>query len=209
MVRPTILNSDGVDFSFLIGIGSSTGGTEALKTVLTQLPEKIPPILIVQHIPPVFSKAFAERMNQLCPFEVKEAEDGESVTENKVLIAPGGRQMKVGLRNSLLHVIIDDSAPVNRHKPSVDVLFDSIALLQRKKVVAAILTGMGTDGAKGLLKLRHGGARTFAQDEATSVVYGMPKEAAKLGGVEKIISLDQVASNLLKACAFKKRNNAA
>jgi two-component system chemotaxis response regulator CheB len=194
---------DDVDHSYLICIGSSTGGTEALKSILTRFPAKIPPVLIVQHIPTVFSKAFADRINQLCPFEVKEAEDGDHVTSNTVYIAPGGKQMKVfrygGIKDEI-RIIIEDSPPVNRHKPSVDFLFDSVAVLQRQKVVATILTGMGSDGAKGLLKLKECGAKTFAQDEASSVVYGMPKEAARLGAAQQIVSLNDMPYYLIESC---------
>ena len=190
-----------IDKSYLIAIGSSTGGTEALKHVLTMMPDQIPPIVIVQHIPAVFSKAFADRMNTLCNFTVKEAEDGDLVVNNHVYIAPGGKQMKLSDKGGVIRVIIDDAAPVNRHKPSVDYLFDSIAEFSRKKLVAGILTGMGADGAKGLLKLKQKGARTFAQDESSSVVYGMPKEAYKIGAVDKVVHIDLVAETILKACS--------
>jgi two-component system chemotaxis response regulator CheB len=200
--RTPVTPAQPVDMDSLIAIGSSTGGVEALREVLTQLPEKIPPIVIVQHIPAVFSKAFADRMNTLCPFTVKEAENNETVTANKVLIAPGGLQMNLRQAADGLRVGIVDAEPVNRHKPSVDYLFDSIVALKHTKVVAAILTGMGGDGARGLLKLRQSGARTLAQDEATCVVYGMPREAAKLGGAEEVVPLPQVAAVLLKFCQF-------
>ncbi len=203
------LSTRGIDFSYLIAIGSSTGGTEALKTILIHLPEQIPPIIIVQHIPPVFSKAFADRMNQLCSFEVKEAEDGDLVEPNRVLIAPGGKQMSVQQIGEKLKIIINDAPPVNRHKPSVDFLFDSIAALKRKRVTAAILTGMGADGARGLVKLRKNGASTFAQDEATSIIFGMPKEALRLGGAEKAVPLDQIATHLLNACRSSSHRNIA
>lgn len=199
------INTNDIDLNFLIAIGSSTGGTEALKTVLTALPSKIPPIVIVQHIPPVFSKAFADRMNSLCAFQVKEAEDGDIVEPSKVLIAPGGKQMKIISKNGQLKILIDDSAPVNRHKPSVDVMFDSVVQLPLTKVTAAILTGMGADGAKGLLKLRKKGAATIAQDEATSVVYGMPREAAKIGAAEKILPLQEIAHALLESCSIRSK----
>jgi two-component system chemotaxis response regulator CheB len=189
-----------MDPSYLIAIGASTGGTEALRDVLVALPKEIPPILIVQHIPAFFSKALADRLNQLVSFEVKEAENGEKVTNNKVLIAPGGKQMKIVERGGEFQIDINDSAPVNRHKPSVDYLFDSVVNLRRKKVVAAILTGMGDDGAQGILKLRKSGALTIGQDEATCVVYGMPREAAKLGALEKVAPLDQIAMNLIRGC---------
>lgn len=189
-----------VDKGSLIAIGSSTGGVEALREVLTAMPEGIPPVVIVQHIPPVFSRSFAERMNTLCAFTVKEAEDGELLEPNKVIIAPGAQQMAIRRSGEALRVEILDAPPVNRHKPSVDFMFDSIAALKRSKVAAAVLTGMGADGAQGLLKLRQTGARTLAQDEASSVVYGMPREAARLGGAEEIVALHQVAETLLKYC---------
>lgn len=189
-----------IDLSSLILIGSSTGGTEALKVVLTALPDKIPGILIVQHIPPVFSKAFADRMNGLCPFEVKEAADGDVVIPNRVLIAPGGFQMKIRDRRGEVVVGIEDGDPVNRHKPSVDFLFDSAAQLKSRRMTAAIMTGMGADGAQGLLKLRQGGARTLAQNEETCTVYGMPREAAKLGAAERIVALDDIAKVLIEFC---------
>ena len=187
-----------VDNSRLIVIGSSTGGTEALKQVLTSMPAEIPATLIVQHIPAVFSKAFADRMNSLCPFEVKEAEDGDEVLPNRVLIAAGGKQMRVTLTSSgVLKVVVDDTAPVNRHKPSVDALFDSVAVLKNRKITAAILTGMGADGAKGLLALKKIGAATMAQDEATCVVYGMPKEAVKLGAADRVLPIGEIAQGLM------------
>jgi two-component system chemotaxis response regulator CheB len=193
------------DSSFLIVIGSSTGGTEALKQVLTMLPEHIPPILIVQHIPPVFSAAFADRMNQLCRFNVREARDGDDVVPDQVLIAPGGKQMKVKAAPAGMRIVIEDSAPVNRHKPSVDCLFDSVADLKPKKLVGAILTGMGADGAKGLLRLKGLGAHTIAQDEATCVVFGMPREAIRLGAAQEILPIDKIAERLLHATRKKER----
>ncbi|MBC7692119.1 MAG: chemotaxis response regulator protein-glutamate methylesterase [Methylotenera sp.] len=190
----------------IVAIGSSTGGTEALKVVLTQLPEKIPPILVVQHIPAVFSKAFADRLNQLCPFEVKEAQDGDEVLPNQVLIAPGGLQMSLIRSGPGLRVKIEDSAPVNRHKPSVDVLFDSVAELVGKRAVGVILTGMGADGSKGLLKMRNAGARTIAQDQESCVVFGMPAEAIKLGAACEVHSLNVISGAMLK---FLRRQSAA
>ncbi len=189
--------SGNLDLDSLLLIGASTGGTEAIRAVLTALPEQIPPVLIVQHIPPVFSKAFADRMNQLCPFEVREAVDGAVVEPGHVWIAPGGTQMTVEQRGGQLCIKIDPSAePMNRHKPSVDALFLSAAKLKRRKRAAAILTGMGADGARGLLALKESGAQTLAQDEASCVVYGMPREAARLGAAQKIVALSDVASQL-------------
>ena len=189
-------------------IGSSTGGTEALREILTALPKQIPPIVIVQHIPPVFSKAFADRLNSLCEFEVKEAVDGDAVIPNRVLIAPGGMQMSLREASGTLFVKIENSAPVNRHKPSVDVLFDSAVKIKSRKFVAGILTGMGADGAKGLLALRSAGARTFAQNEASCVVYGMPREAVKINAAEKIVALDDIAAQLVSFCQETKRKTA-
>jgi two-component system, chemotaxis family, protein-glutamate methylesterase/glutaminase len=203
--QPRPAQAGEMDLGYLLLLGSSTGGTEALKHVLTGLPESIPPILIVQHIPPVFSKAFAERMNQLCPFEVKEGSDGDEVCPGRAIIAPGGMQMRVVMGSQGLRIVVEDTPPVNRHKPSVDVLFDSAVALNRKNMLAGILTGMGGDGARGLLKLRAKGARTFAQDEATSVVYGMPREAARLGAAEKIVALGDVAPLLQSWAVPRKR----
>jgi two-component system chemotaxis response regulator CheB len=177
----------------LIVLGSSTGGTEAIREILTAMPDKIPPMLIVQHIPAVFSLAFAKRMDDLCPFEVKEAENGDEVRANRVLIAPGGQQMKMVHKNGKTFVEINDDAPVNRFKPSVDYLFASVAKSLYCHTVGVILTGMGKDGAKGMLELRNLGVRTIAQDEETSVVFGMPKEAINIGGAEFVEALGNIA----------------
>ncbi len=204
-IRPLSTARGVWDPGSVIALGASTGGTEALREVLTAMPAKIPPIVIVQHIPPVFSRAFAERLGQLCPFAVKEAEDGDTLIPDRVLVAPGGTQMKV-VRDPKggLRVRITDDAPVNRHKPSVDYLFFSVAELVGAKTVGAILTGMGADGAQGLLRLRRAGARTLSQDEATSVVYGMPKAAMELGASEQAFPLEQVAAALMAALPAKK-----
>lgn len=194
---PAVQINDTVDMHRIIAIGSSTGGTEALRVVLTQLPENIPPILIVQHIPPVFSKAFAERMNGLCRFEVKEAEHNDEVKPNRVLIAPGGLQMRIVRDGYNYRVVVEDTPPVNRHKPSVDVLFNSVAEEVGGSAIGAILTGMGADGARGLLAMRNKGSRTIAQDEETCVVYGMPREAALMGGAELVKPLPDIARELL------------
>jgi two-component system chemotaxis response regulator CheB len=194
---PTPHLSTPTDFKQVIAIGSSTGGTEALRELMAGLPDQIPPIVVVQHIPPVFSKAFAMRMNELFAFDVKEAEDGDILRPNLVLIAPGGRQMSLKPSpQGKFRVVIEDSAPVNRHKPSVDVLFDSVHSHLGNRVLGVILTGMGADGAKGLLKLRQAGCRTIAQDEASCVVFGMPREAIKINAAEFIVPLDQIATRL-------------
>lgn len=185
----------------LILIGASTGGTEAIRQVLTALPEKVPPILIVQHIPPVFSKAFADRMNQLCAFEVLEAQDGMAVQPGRAIIAAGGTQMGVKFDSGQrMKITVDPLAEtVNRHKPSVDYLFHSVARLgSSAQGVSVVLTGMGNDGAAGLKGLRDGGWRTIAQDEESSVVFGMPREAIRLGGAEKVVSLENVAAEIVE-----------
>ena len=184
--------------SRLIAIGSSTGGTEALKDLLLQLPDEIPPIVCVQHIPPVFSAAFAERLNQLCPFEVKEAQDGDELKPGRVLIAPGGIHMSLEIKGGVTRARLQDTPPVNRHKPSVDVLFESVAQLFSSSAIGVILTGMGADGAKGLLSMRQKGAKTVAQNEKTCVVFGMPREAIRLGAAMEVRPLDGIGETLLQ-----------
>ncbi len=201
---PTVQVKGDLDLSRIIAIGSSTGGTEALRVVLTQLPANIPPIVIVQHIPPVFSRAFSERMNTLCRFEVKEAENNDEVKPNRVLIAPGGLQMRIVRDRSTYRVVVEDAPPVNRHKPSVDVLFNSIATEVGANSIGVILTGMGADGARGLLAMRNKGSRTIAQNEETCVVYGMPREAVSMGGTELVKPLPEIVREILQlACETK------
>jgi len=189
----------------VVCIGSSTGGTEALRQVFLNFPAEIPPVVVVQHIPPVFSLAFAKRLNELLPFEVKEAVDNDEVRANRILIAPGGFQMKVKEIEGVLRVKITDDAPVNRFKPSVDYLFESCASVLGKRAIGVILTGMGSDGAQGLLKMRQAGAKTIGQDEATCVVYGMPRAAAEVGAVEAVRPLDQIAFQIWDDLAPTKR----
>jgi two-component system chemotaxis response regulator CheB len=196
--EPLCRSEGNIDLTRVIAIGSSTGGTEALRVLMSGLPADIPPIVVVQHIPPVFSKAFAVRMNELFPFEVKEAEDGDLVQANRILIAPGGQQMSIVKTRDQLRIQIRDTAPVNRHKPSVDVLFDSVAKELGNQALGAILTGMGTDGAKGLLKMRQAGAHTVAQDEASCIVFGMPREAIHIGAAAVTLPLSKIASHLMK-----------
>lgn len=181
----------------MILLGSSTGGTEAIRDILTRMPAEIPPMLIVQHIPAVFSLAFAKRMNELCPFEVKEAEDGDEVKKNRVLIAPGGTQMRFEHRSGKTHVRITDDEPVNRFKPSVDYMFLNSLEHLYTHTLAVILTGMGRDGAKGMLELRKKGVRTIAQNEETCVVFGMPKEAINIGAAEFVEPLEGIAERLV------------
>lgn len=183
---PTRLNTT----DRVIAIGTSTGGTIALESILTRLPQNIPGIVIVQHMPEKFTAAFAERLNNLCEIEVREAKNGDRVLEGCALIAPGGYHTQV-VRNGAFYVTeVFDAPPVNRHKPSVDVLFRSVAKSAGHNALGMILTGMGDDGARGLLVMKQAGAKTVAQDEATSIVFGMPKEAIKLGAADKVCSLD-------------------
>lgn len=178
-------------------LGSSTGGTQALTRIFTSLPKQIPPTFVVQHIPPVFSKSFADSLNNLCGFTVKEAENNEVALPNHVYIAPGGQQMAIKSINGQLRIVTNDDAPLNRFKPSVDYLFNSVAQLEGIKIVAGILTGMGKDGAQGLLKLKKAGATTIAQDEATCAVFGMPRAAIELNAVDHVLPLDSWSEKLL------------
>ena len=192
----------------VICIGASTGGTEALRDVLVDLPENTPGIVIVQHMPERFTAAFARRLDSLCRLEVKEAEDGDQVQRGRVLIAPGGRHML--LRRSGLHYSVDvvDGPAVSRHRPSVDVLFRSAAYNAGRNAMGVILTGMGDDGARGLLEMRESGATTVAQDEESSVVFGMPKEAIALGAAGKVVSLRRVAQEILGYASRTMRESA-
>ena len=177
----------------LVAIGTSTGGTQALEVVLTQLSRTVPGIVVVQHMPEKFTAAFAARLNQLCQIEVMEAQNGDRVIPGRALIAPGGRHMVVKQKGAQYHVEILDAPPVNRHRPSVDVLFRTVAKCAGANALGIIMTGMGDDGALGLKEMHDAGAETIAQDEKSCVVYGMPKEAVKLGATDKIIPLSQIA----------------
>jgi len=187
-------------------LGASTGGTQALTRVLTSLPAKIPATLIVQHIPPVFSKSFADSLNSLVPFTVKEAEDGEVVRADCAYVAPGGLQMGIVYNNGKLCISLRDSEPVNRFKPSVDYLFNEISKIKGFQIVAGILTGMGRDGSKGMLELKNYGAWTFAQNEESCAVYGMPRAAIESGATSRSIPLDEIAHELLSASQSFKKN---
>ncbi|MGA2878415.1 MAG: chemotaxis response regulator protein-glutamate methylesterase [Bryobacteraceae bacterium] len=197
---PLVLS--GACSSTVIAIGASTGGTEALREVLTGLPANMPGILIVQHIPPVFSLAFANRLNDLCRLRVKEAADGDRLTAGLVLIAPGNFHMTLRKAGPGYQVSIQDGPRVCYQRPSVDVLFDSVAEVAKGDAIGAILTGMGSDGAQGLLKMKRAGARTLAQDEASCVVFGMPREAIRMGAVDHIVPLHRVAAELAALSAM-------
>lgn len=190
--------STAFDANAIIAIGASTGGTEALKEVLMHLPPNSPGIVITQHIPPVFSRAFAQRLNEICPMEVKEAADGDVVAPGRALIAPGNFHMLLRKGPEGYRVQVKDGPQVCYQRPSVDVMFSSVADVAGAATVAAILTGMGSDGAQGMLKLKRAGARTIAQDEASCVVFGMPREAIKLGVVDKVVPLNHVAGTILR-----------
>lgn len=196
-IRRSAIKSKNFEKRSLVVLGASTGGTEAIREVLQSLPATIPPILIVQHIPPVFSAAFANRLNDICPFRVHEAKEGEEVLENNVYVAPGGTQMGLRSVDGKMIIHITNDAPVNRHKPSVDYLFKSVAEAKLPRVTAVILTGMGGDGSQMMKRLRDQGAHTIAQNEETSVVFGMPKEAIRLGGAEFVLGIDEIAQKIL------------
>lgn len=181
----------------VIAIGASTGGTEAVKDVLELLPPNTPPILITQHMPEHFTKMWAERLNSLCRISVKEAEDGDSVLPGHALVAPGNYHMTLVRSGARYTVRINQNPPVNRHRPSVDVMFDSVAQYAGANTAGVILTGMGGDGAKGMLAMQQAGAYTIAQDEASCVVFGMPKEAIKLGGVDKVLPLAEIPAAIM------------
>ncbi len=182
----------------IVAIGTSTGGTQALESVLTALPATAPGIVIVQHMPEKFTASFAERLNGLCEIDVFEAKDGQRVVPGRALIAPGGRHMLLKRSGAQYHVEVVDGPVVNRHRPSVDVLFRSVAKFAGGNALGVIMTGMGDDGARGLKEMHEAGARTIAQDEETCVVYGMPKEAVKLGAVDRILPLQHIAGALLQ-----------
>jgi two-component system chemotaxis response regulator CheB len=185
----------------LILLGASTGGTEALREILMRLPAGLPPICIVQHIPQNFSHAFAERLNSVSAIHVKEAQDGDALEPGAAFVAPGDRHMLLARKSSgRLFLQVRDGQKIMHHRPSIDLMFESAAAVAGPGAVAGLLTGMGRDGASGLLKLRQSGAKTFAQDEKTSVVYGMPRAAADIGAAEKILPLCDMAAHIVRAC---------
>ncbi len=177
----------------VIAVGASTGGTEALKVFLEALPLDAPGIVIVQHMPEHFTRSFANRLNDLCRITVKEAQNGDTVIRGQALIAPGNRHLLLKRSGARYYVDLNDGLPVNRHRPSVDVLFRSVASYAGKNAIGIIMTGMGNDGAQGLLEMKNAGAYTIAQDERSCVVFGMPKEAIGLNAVDKVMSLEQIA----------------
>jgi two-component system chemotaxis response regulator CheB len=190
--RSTLHTTDRV-----IALGASTGGTEAIRTVLCDMPEDCPGVVVVQHMPPQFTTHFADRLDRLAPIAVKEAADGDAILTGRALIAPGDRHMLVQRSGARYHVQLIDGPPVSRHRPSVDVLFRSVAEHAGANAVGVLMTGMGSDGANGLLEMRTAGGHTIAQNQATSVVFGMPAAAIELDAAEEIIGLSEIARSAI------------
>lgn len=195
--RPAAVTAMTLTTDQVVTLGTSTGGTHALEAVLTQLPADCPGIVVVQHMPEKFTAAFARRLDQLCRCEVREAVDGDRVIPGLVLIAPGGLHMQLRRSGAQYRVSVSDGPPVNRHKPSVDVLFRSVANVAGRNALGIIMTGMGDDGASGLLAMRQAGAHTIAQDRDSCVVYGMPKEAIERGAAVEVLPLAAMADAIL------------
>jgi two-component system chemotaxis response regulator CheB len=195
--RPPVAGLHALSVNKPIVLGASTGGTQAIESVLTALPGDSPGIAVVLHMPEKFTAMYAQRLDGLCAMNVREARDGDRLERGLVLIAPGGRHMQLRKAAGQYFAVVVDGPPVNRHKPSVDVLFRSAADCAGRDTLAIILTGMGDDGARGMKALHDKGARTLAQDEASCVVYGMPKEAVALGGVDDVLPLGQVARSIM------------
>ncbi|HCR86254.1 MAG TPA: chemotaxis response regulator protein-glutamate methylesterase [Alphaproteobacteria bacterium] len=184
--------------NILFAVGSSTGGVESLREVVTRLPSDFPPVLITQHMPPKFTKSFAERLDTICNMRVKEAENGDVIEVGNIYIAPGGFHMEVIKRGIQMACIVRDGEKVSGHIPSVDVLFESVAKNIGKNSYGVILTGMGKDGAKGLLQMKNAGSYNIGQDEASSIVYGMPKAAYLAGAVDVQVSLSDIADKMIE-----------
>ncbi|MBH8579837.1 chemotaxis response regulator protein-glutamate methylesterase [Halomonas pacifica] len=203
--RPAALKAPLVSSEKLLIIGASTGGTEAIRQVLEPLPANAPAILIAQHMPGGFTRSFAERLDRLCRIRVKEAEDGERILPGHAYIAPGDAHLQLARSGANYVARLDSGPPVNRHRPSVDVLFRSAAQQAGRNAIGALLTGMGKDGAQGLLEMRQAGAVTLAQDEASCVVFGMPREAIAIGGASEVVGLDEMAPRLMALVAASGR----
>lgn len=184
----------------IIAIGASTGGTDALREVVSRFPSNAPPVVIVQHMPANFTKAFADRLNEICQVQVKEAVDGEYLATGKVLIAPGNQHMEIRRSGVNYYVTLFDGPMMFHQRPAVEILFNSVAKYAGKNAVGAILTGMGKDGAVGLLNMRNAGANTIAQDERTSIVFGMPKEAIDIGAAQVVKPLQSITQTIMDFC---------
>jgi two-component system chemotaxis response regulator CheB len=196
--RPTSRPSLRITTDKIVAVGASTGGTEALRTILEAMPPDAPGIVVVQHMPEVFTRTFAERLDRLCRIEVKEASDGDRVRAGRALIAPGNRHTVLVRNGAQYEVAVRDGPLVSRHRPSVDVLFRSVAQAAGPNAVGVILTGMGDDGAEGLGEMKRAGAATIAQDEASCIVFGMPKEAIERQVVDEVVSLSMIAGVILR-----------
>lgn len=194
---PVVVSSLSETTNKVLAIGASTGGTEALRDILSRLPRNIPGTVIVQHMPPNFTTAFAERLNTLCQFEVKETQDGDTVRQGLALIAPGNFHMILARSGAKYFVKVKTGPLVHHQRPAVDVLFKSVARYAGANAAGVILTGMGKDGAEGLLEMKTSGAKTIAQDEASCVVFGMPKEAIKLGAADRILNLRDIPAAIM------------
>jgi two-component system chemotaxis response regulator CheB len=181
----------------IVAIGASIGGTEALADVLTALPADAPGVVIVQHMPEFFTTAFANRLNALCRIDVKEGADGDQITRGRAIIAPGNRHLSVVRRQGAFYVELSEGPLVSRHRPSVDVLFHSVASAAGASALGIILTGMGNDGASGMLEMKHAGSTTIAQDEKSCVVFGMPKEAISAGAVDTVAPLASIPNLII------------
>lgn len=192
----------------VLAIGASTGGTIALESILKRMPPNLPGTLIAQHMPEVFTKSFADRLNSLCPFEVREAQDGDAVLPGIVLVAPGNRHMVLQRSGARYLVRIKDGPLVKMQRPSVDVTFQSVARAAGKSAIGVILTGMGNDGAEGLLEMHGAGARTIAQDEASCVVFGMPKVAIQLGAADEVLPLERIPARIVEILRLQEARQA-
>ena len=190
-------------YQTLLAIGASTGGTEAIKEILLEMPADCPPILIVQHMPPGFTKSYAARLDSLCDISVREAVHGERILPGHAYLAPGDYHLSIGRTGSHYICNVTQDPEVNRHRPAVDVLFNSVAALAKGNALGVILTGMGKDGAAGMKLMSESGCKNFAQDEASCVVFGMPKEAIAQGGVDEILPLDQMAERILTCLGYE------
>ncbi len=197
LVKPVPIAYSRASTEKIVAIGASTGGTEALREVLTGLPADCPAVLVTQHMPPGFTRSFAERLNALCRMHVKEAEHGERVLPGHAYVAPGGRHLVLARSGANYVVELDDGPPVNRHRPSVEVLFRSVARHAGRNAIGVMLTGMGRDGADAMRAMRDAGAHNIAQDEASCVVYGMPREAVAAGAVHEVLPLQRIAGHVL------------
>lgn len=201
--RPAGLTRKAAAAGTIIGIGASTGGVEGLRVMLTELPGDMPPILIAQHMLPGFTGAFARRLDAICEVRVKEAEDGEEPRQGVAYVAPGGRHLLLARRHAGYALRLTDDPPLNRHRPSVDALFRSMVQTAAARAIAVLLTGMGSDGAQAMLELRRAGATTLAQDEASSVVFGMPRQAIALGAAQEVLALGDMANRLKALCGHE------